>query len=81
MSLKSGASSVPRAASLFEYIDESPSASPVPSITSIGPYGGLESAPKPVTIYGSGFTGRDERHVRGLGGDELLGEEPLSRSR
>ena len=57
VSLKSGASSVPSAASLFEYYDQSPTPSPVPSITSIGPYGGLESAPKPVTIYGSGFTG------------------------
>lgn len=57
VSLKSGASSLSGAGSEFEYVDETSSPSPVPSISSIGPYGALETAPKPVTLYGSGFTG------------------------
>jgi hypothetical protein len=76
VSLKSGASSVPGAASLFEYVDEIPSVSPVPSITSIGPYGGLESAPKPVTIYGSGFTGATSVTFGGLAATSFSVKSP-----
>ena len=57
VTLKNGESSFPGAKSVFEYVDESPSPSPVPTVTSVGPYAGLESAPTPVTIHGSGFTG------------------------
>ncbi len=57
VTLKKGESSVPSAASEFRYVDENSTPSQIPSVTSVGPYGGLESAPAPVTIYGSGFTG------------------------
>ena len=57
VTLKSGESSFPRAAAVFDYVDENMSAAAIPSVTSVGPSGGLESSPKPVTIYGSGFTG------------------------
>ena len=57
VTLKNGESSFPSAKSVFEYVDESPSPSPVPTVTSVGPYAGLESAPTPVMIHGSGFTG------------------------
>jgi len=57
VTLKSGESSFPTAASVFEYVDESPASSAIPSVTSVSPYAGLESSPAPVTIYGSGFTG------------------------
>jgi len=56
VSLTSGISSSPRAASLLQYVDESGTGS-VPAVTSVGPSGGLEAKPGPVTIYGSGFTG------------------------
>jgi hypothetical protein len=55
--LKSGASNLPSPASVFEYVDESPVPAGLPSVTSVGPSGGLESSPAPVTIYGSGFKG------------------------
>ena len=57
VTLKKGESSVPSAASEFEYVDKNSTPSQIPSVTSVGPFGGLESAPAPVTIYGSGFTG------------------------
>ena len=31
--------------------------SPIPTVTSVGPYAGLESAPSPVAVHGSGFIG------------------------
>ena len=57
VTLKNRESSFPSAKSVFEYVAESVSQSPIPSVTSVDPYAGLESAPKPVTIHGSGFTG------------------------
>ena len=54
--LKSGVSSHENAASVFEYVDETPAVLRVPSITSLTPSGGLESSSTPVTIFGSGFT-------------------------
>ncbi|HEV2370866.1 MAG TPA: IPT/TIG domain-containing protein [Streptosporangiaceae bacterium] len=51
-----GETSMPGAASTVQYVDESGS-SPVPSVTGVAPFGGLETAPAPVTILGSGFTG------------------------
>jgi hypothetical protein len=50
-----GQSSMPTATTLFEYVDESAGAS-VPSVTSLSPYGGDDSTPPSVTIFGSGFT-------------------------
>jgi hypothetical protein len=56
VSLANGVSSSPTAASRLQYVDESKKGS-VPSVTSVGPSGGSETSPKPLTIYGSGFTG------------------------
>jgi subtilase family serine protease len=49
-----GQSSAPSARSLFQYVDEI-SGSRVPSVTSLSPYGGLDSGPKTVTVFGSDF--------------------------
>ncbi len=57
VTLNSGASNTASAASTFEYVDESATPATIPTVTSVGPYGGLETGPAPVTIYGSGFTG------------------------
>jgi len=57
VTLKNRESSFPSAKSVFEYVDESVPQSPIPSVTSVGPYAGLESSPGPVTVHGSGFTG------------------------
>ncbi len=51
----SGQSSIPSASSLFEYVDES-SGQTLPSVTSLSPYGGLDTSPAKVTVFGSGFT-------------------------
>ena len=45
----------PDAASVFEYVDESTAPSAVPSVAEVSPSAGLESSPKPVVVYGSGF--------------------------
>ena len=52
-------SSAPGPAATFEYVDTSRKAA-IPSVTGVTPYGGGESAPAPVTILGSGFTGASE---------------------
>ena len=57
VTLKDGESSVPRAASVFEYVDENGVPLPIPTVTGVSPYAGLESSPVPVTIFGSGFSG------------------------
>ena len=57
VTLKDGDSSFPGAKALFEYVDQNVSESPIPTVTSVGPYAGLESSPSPVTVHGSGFTG------------------------
>ncbi|HEV2373784.1 MAG TPA: protease pro-enzyme activation domain-containing protein [Streptosporangiaceae bacterium] len=51
-----GEPSMPGPASTLQYVDENGS-SPVPSVTGVAPFGGLETAPAPVTVLGSGFTG------------------------
>ena len=66
VTLKNGESSFPSAKSVFEYVDEGVSESPVPSVTSVGPYAGLESAPSPVTIDGSGFVGATQVSFGGV---------------
>ncbi len=76
VTLTSGESSLPSAASMFEYVDESPAPAPVPSVTSIGPSGGLASAPQPVTIYGSGFTGATGVSFGGVSAGAFLVESP-----
>jgi subtilase family serine protease len=49
-----GQSSAPSAQSLFEYVDKSGAATQ-PSVTSLSPYGGLDTGPAKVTVFGSGF--------------------------
>jgi subtilase family serine protease len=49
-----GQSTSPSATSIFEYVDESVSQS-LPSVTSVSPYGGLDTNPATVTVFGSGF--------------------------
>jgi hypothetical protein len=66
VTLKNGESSFPNAKSVFEYEDESVAQLPIPSVTSVGPYAGLESAPAPVTVHGSGFTGATEVSFGGV---------------
>jgi hypothetical protein len=51
-----GLSSATGPASTLQYVDEN-SSSPVPAVSGVSPYGGAETAPAPVTILGSGFTG------------------------
>jgi hypothetical protein len=57
VTLKNGQSSATSAASTFQYIDGAGSGNAVPDVTSVGPFGGSETAPTPVVIRGSGFTG------------------------
>ncbi len=56
VSAAGGATSPPDPAARIQYADET-GASPVPSVTGLSPDGGLDSAPRPVTILGSGFSG------------------------
>jgi len=56
VTLKDDGSSMPGPKSTFEYVDTNGGGT-VPSVTGVIPYGGSESAPGPVTILGSGFTG------------------------
>jgi hypothetical protein len=51
-----GQSSTPGPSSTFQYVNSSHSGA-LPSVTGLSPSGGEESAPTPVTILGSGFTG------------------------
>jgi hypothetical protein len=66
VTLKNGASNSPSSKSEFEYVDETMAAVALPSVTSVGPYGGLESSPAPVTIYGSGFLGATQVSFGGV---------------
>lgn len=56
VTLKGGESSAPGPKSTFEYVDTRSSRA-VPSVTGVVPYAGRGSAPRKVTILGSGFTG------------------------
>jgi len=55
VTLSDGQSSAPGPAATMEYVDESSSQS-IPSVTGVSSYGGSETAPVPVTIFGSGFS-------------------------
>jgi hypothetical protein len=54
VTLYNGESSVPSASSLFEFVDES-SSKTFPSVTSVSPFGGSDTSPATVTLFGSGF--------------------------
>jgi len=61
-----GTSSAPGPASTFAYVDENGSNATIPTVTSVGPYAGLESAPGEVDVYGSGFVSGDTVTVGGV---------------
>lgn len=54
-----GEASAPGPASVFQYVDTSAGGT-LPSVTGVEPAGGLESAPREVTILGAGFAGATE---------------------
>jgi hypothetical protein len=54
--LKGGEASMPNPKSIFQYVDTS-ATNAIPSVTGVVPVGDSESAPGPVTIMGSGFSG------------------------
>lgn len=56
VTLNDGESSPPGPGSAFTYVDNN-GANSIPSVTSVGPYGGADAGGNTVTIYGSGFTG------------------------
>jgi hypothetical protein len=56
VTLNDGESSAPTPGSAFTYVDNN-GGNALPSVTSVGPYGGSEAGGNTVDIYGSGFTG------------------------
>ena len=56
VTLTDGESSAPSPGSAFTYVDNN-GANTIPTVTSVGPYGGSEAGGNSVYIYGSGFTG------------------------
>lgn len=56
VTLSDGESSAPGPNSSFTYVDDN-AGNPIPSVTSVGPYGGPEAGGNTVDIYGAGFTG------------------------
>ena len=67
VTLTDGLSSKVGPGATFEYVDMSGAAASVPSVTGVSPYGGSEQTPKPVTIFGSGFTSGDTVTFGGVG--------------
>jgi subtilase family serine protease len=63
-----GQSSAISAASVFEYVDETGSSSTLPSVTGVSPYGGLDTSPVTVTIFGSGFVSPASGDIVEFGG-------------
>ena len=55
VTLNDGESSPPSAGSTFTYVDNN-GANAIPSVTSVGPYGGADAGGNTVNIYGAGFT-------------------------
>ena len=50
-----GQSSGISGSSMFEYVDETGSPTILPAVTGVSPFGGLDTSPATVTIFGSGF--------------------------
>lgn len=71
VTLSNGLSSKPDAASIFEYVDTLASGAAVPSVTGVSPYGGSEQSPKPVTIFGSGFSSGDTVSFGGVSATQV----------
>jgi Pro-kumamolisin, activation domain/Fibronectin type III domain/IPT/TIG domain len=72
----SGQSSVPSASSLFEYVDENTGRA-APSVTSLSPYGGLDTNPAKVTVFGSGFVPGATVHFGGVAGTDVTVVSPF----
>jgi large repetitive protein len=70
VTVKGDVSSAPGAGSQFEYVDIN-GTSVVPSVTGVVATSGSESAPAPVTILGSGFTGATSVTFGGVAADSL----------
>jgi hypothetical protein len=71
----SGQSSIPSVSSLFEYVDES-SGQALPSVTSLSPYGGLDTNPAKVTVFGGGFTAGATVDFGGIAGTNVTVVSP-----
>ena len=63
-----GESSSPNLDSVFEYVDEAAGPVTVPTVTGVSPYGGLQTAPATVTIFGSGFSTTPSDNTVDFGG-------------
>jgi hypothetical protein len=59
VTLTDGESSAPGPNSAFTYVDNN-GGNAIPTVTSVGPYGGPDAGGNTVTIYGTGFTGATE---------------------
>ena len=70
------ASSLPGPASLYDYVNESPSGTTLPTVTGIGPDGGAFAGGNLVRIYGSGFS--DGQVTVSIGGVPARGVEVQS---
>jgi subtilase family serine protease len=57
VTLTNGTSSKSGPSSLYEFVDENGGSQTLPSVTGISPYGGSQTTPTPVRIFGSGFSG------------------------
>jgi hypothetical protein len=57
VTLTDGETSIPGLGSAFTYVDANGSSQSIPTVTSVGPFGGPESGGNTVRIYGAGFTG------------------------
>jgi hypothetical protein len=71
VTLTNGESSLPGAGSVFVFVDEASSGAStevVPSVTGVSPYGGLDTAPAPVTVFGSGFVSQSSADTVDFGG-------------
>ncbi|HEY2354700.1 MAG TPA: IPT/TIG domain-containing protein [Gaiellaceae bacterium] len=65
VTLNDGESSAPGPGSTFTYVDNN-GVNSVPSVTSVGPYGGPDAGGNTVDIYGTGFTGATEVKFGGI---------------
>jgi hypothetical protein len=73
--LNDGESSSPSASSTYEYVDTSGHEN-APSVTSVSPYGGLDTAPATVTVYGAGFSGVTSVDFGGVAGTNVTVVSP-----
>ncbi len=79
VSLADGQSSAAGPASIFQYVDPSPTGN-IPSVTGVVPAGGSETAPAPVTILGANFKAATSVTFGGVpaGSLQILGDSEIS---